>query len=192
VHINRLKYTTAVFKEAMRLYPPAPVTARHTVRESKIGDFTVPADVLIYIPIWWVQRSSLNWDNPDVFDPTRFLNVHAAPASGSTNNTGDPARHADRSESGKNFSRSASIGSSWIPFSGGQRNCVGQRFAMMEGPLILAKMVAAMEITFPEGFDPMPISTGPVQKPGVPMRVTLRERSASERQSAAEAFVAGQ
>jgi cytochrome P450 len=130
VQINKLKYITAVFKEAMRLYPPAPVTARHTtapmkLRVPKKSDegvdtdtdtdtdtfVTVPEDTLIYIPIWWIHRSPLNWDRPDEFDPTRFLQQDAK--------DGEAVRRV------KAYS--------WIPFSGGQRNCVGQRFALLEG-----------------------------------------------------------
>jgi cytochrome P450 len=138
VHVNKLKFTTAVFKEAMRLYPPAPVTARHTTAPMKLriggkgvgavnngtageedeeddGEdvfVEVPEDTLVYIPIWWVHRSPLNWDRPDEFDPTRFLQQEEE----------DGQARANRSTAYR-----------WIPFSGGQRNCVGQRFALLEG-----------------------------------------------------------
>jgi len=153
---NQLKYTAAVVKEAMRLFPPAPVTARYTITPLELDGVTIPAGALIYIPIWLIHRTTLNWKDPLDFRPERFLTQQVESAVTSDDETIVPY--------------------SWIPFSGGQRNCVGQRFAMLEAPLLLARVVSAMNFDFPDDYDPQPISTGPVQKPGNPMIVTARVR----------------
>merc|ERR1711871_1071226 len=71
--VNKLEYNRAVFKEALRLYPPAPLTVRSTVKDSVIGGVDVPEGTVLYIPIWWIHRSPLNWRKPDEFHPERFL-----------------------------------------------------------------------------------------------------------------------
>ena len=37
------------------------------------GTVEVPADVLVYMPAWWVHRPELNWDRPNEFDPSKFF-----------------------------------------------------------------------------------------------------------------------
>ena len=121
--VRKLVYCTAVFKEALRMYPPAPVTARTTEKplELEPGKLTVPAGTLLYIPIWWVHRSKDNWgDDAEVFKPERFVR---------RDDEGVAVSHA-----GKHHPYA------WIPFSGGKRFCIGQRFATVEGTLFLASV----------------------------------------------------
>jgi len=155
--VNKLHYNRACFKEAMRLYPPAPLTVRHTTRPSTIGGVAVPTGTMLYIPIWHVHRSEYNWDDPEAFRPERFL-----------------SRGEDDQRRGAACQNKAQSPYAWIPFSGGQRNCVGQRFAMIEGTLVLAKLVEKLEFNFEPGYEPAPMMVLPVQKPRNPMMVNVR------------------
>lgn len=49
--VNDLKYCSAIFKESLRLYPPAPQVFRITPEEVKIGEYLIPKDT----PLW------VNW-----------------------------------------------------------------------------------------------------------------------------------
>ncbi len=101
----------------------------------------------MWIPITTVQRSPLNWERPDEADPSRF-----APA-----NVIHPG--------------------AWVPFSGGQRNCIGMRFALLEATLILAVMAqnfsfssVCKEKTLPCGL------CGVIQKPLDGVKVVMTPR----------------
>ena len=78
----------AVFHEAMRLYPPAPMLMRRTVKPVQLGGVAIGAGATVNIPIYVVHRHRLLWKDPLRFDPSRF--APEAKAKG-----GDP-RHAAR------------------------------------------------------------------------------------------------
>ncbi len=63
---SSLTYTRCVFEEALRLFPPAPITVRTTTSEITMSDGTVvPPGVTIVIPSFVVQRDGHNWpDEP--------------------------------------------------------------------------------------------------------------------------------
>jgi len=68
-----LPYTRAIIEETLRLYPPAAMLARTAVAEDRLcGREVRPKDTLI-IPIYALHRSHVHWDDPDSFDPDRFL-----------------------------------------------------------------------------------------------------------------------
>ena len=97
----------------MRLYPPVPRFDRQAVVADRIGDQEVlPGDIISIWP-WILHRHKSLWDDPDAFDPDRFL--------------------ADRGERHR---------FQYIPFGGGPRLCVGARFAMAEALAILAHWLA--------------------------------------------------
>lgn len=105
-----LPYTRAVFDETLRLYPPAWLITRRALEEDHIGGATIPPDALIIMSPYVTHRHPDFWPNPAGFDPERFL----------------PANSAGRPRF------------AYIPFGGGPRLCIGDSFALMEGPLILA------------------------------------------------------
>ena len=158
--VRKLVYCTAVFKEALRMYPPAPVTARTTEKPLEIepGKLTVPAGTLLYIPIWWVHRSKENWgEDAETFDPERFVR---------RDESGVPVSHAGRHHP-----------YAWIPFSGGKRFCIGQRFATVEGTLFLASLVRSFRFSIRKEAPPVePVSSGVVQKTKVPLLLDVCPR----------------
>ncbi|CAG8584746.1 5369_t:CDS:2, partial [Cetraspora pellucida] len=69
---------------------------------------TIPEGVKITVNIWQMHRNSDLWNDADKFIPERFMN---------------PEKE---------------IKNNWAPFSGGHRNCIGQKFSMMEQKIIIA------------------------------------------------------
>ena len=108
--VAALPYTQAVVNETLRLYPPAYVTGREAVRDTRIGDLRVPSRHIILISMHATHRDPRFYPEPDAFRPERWL---------------------DGLE--KRLPRGA-----FIPFGMGSRKCVGAVFAMMEATLLLA------------------------------------------------------
>ncbi|KAM3614417.1 uncharacterized protein V6R79_013848 [Siganus canaliculatus] len=103
--LSKIPYTTMCIKESLRLYPPVPGIARKITKPITFFDGrTLPAGFQIGTSVYGIHRNATVWENPDVFDPLRFLPENASGRS----------PHA------------------FIPFSAGPRNCIGQTFAMNE------------------------------------------------------------
>lgn len=62
--LEQLNYLTAVIREGIRLYPPAPLMLRTPI-DSNIST--------IFIPIWLLNRNPRFWDDPLEFKPERWL-----------------------------------------------------------------------------------------------------------------------
>jgi cytochrome P450 len=129
--LPRLTYTTRVFHEALRLYPPIWVMERRALREDEIGGYTIPAASSVVICPYVTHRHPGLWENPDGFDPDRFLPERGFP-------------HA-----------------AYLPFGLGQRLCIGNHFAMMEAVLILAMVLQRFRLELAPGavVEPKPSIT---------------------------------
>jgi len=110
--VPNLPYTTAVLKEAMRLYPPAWIIGRRAVEADVIDGFDIPRDSFVFVCPWVTHRHPDFFPNPEGFDPDRFMPERAASV----------ARYA------------------YFPFGAGPRICIGQGFAMLEAVLLLATL----------------------------------------------------
>lgn len=109
----KLKLTDKVLKEALRVFPPLPMIARRLHSDVEIGGVTLPAGVTTLILPFATHRDPKYFGRPRDFFPNHF-DVDAC------------------------SSRSAYA---FIPFSAGPRNCIGQRFAVMEEKVLLARLV---------------------------------------------------
>jgi len=99
-----LTYTTQVIKEALRVYPPMPVTIRRSLKDGMLGRYRVRKDDIILVGTLAAQRDPRYWGpDPDRFDPDQFAMEKVV---------GRP-RHA------------------FIPFSVGRRQCMAQEVTFM-------------------------------------------------------------
>lgn len=117
--LGKLEYLDRVLKESQRMYPPVPMVARNALEDVEVGGYLVPRDAYVILSTWSAHRHPDFWENPDAFDPDRFLpeRFEAVP------------RHA------------------FLPFSLGQRKCIGDRFATMEAKLLLAMIVQRVHLS---------------------------------------------
>ncbi|MFJ6718842.1 MULTISPECIES: cytochrome P450 [unclassified Streptomyces] len=145
--LDRLPYLTQVLKEAMRLYPAAPVMGRKAVAASRIGGLTVPAGANVILAPWVTHRHPAHWPDPERFDPERFT----------------PEAEAGRPRY------------AWFPFGGGPRACIGQHFSMLESVIALAVMLREYE--FEAVDREVPVGVGITLRADGPARCRLRRRT---------------
>ena len=115
--LDALEFTTMCLKESMRLYPPVPFIARTINEDINVDHYIIPKGTAVSIPITLLHRHPKFWENPDKFDPTRFYSLKPG---------------------GTNFS--------YIPFSAGHRNCIGQKFALTEELVAVARVLISFEL----------------------------------------------
>ncbi|XP_005398705.1 PREDICTED: cytochrome P450 4A6-like [Chinchilla lanigera] len=127
-HLDQMPYTTMCIKEALRIYPPVPVVIRELTKPVTFPDGkSLPKGIPITLSFYALHHNAKVWPNPEVFDPSRF-----AP---------DSARHSH----------------SFLPFSGGSRNCIGKQFAMNELKLAVALTLLRFELRPDPTRVPFPI-----------------------------------
>lgn len=72
--ITRLPYLQAIVKETFRLHPAAPfLVPRKAVSDVKLFGYTVPKDAQVMVNVWAIGRDPDLWENPNSFNPERFL-----------------------------------------------------------------------------------------------------------------------
>ena len=70
--LERLPWTTAVIREAMRLYPPIWIIERRAREEDVIGGSRIPAGSSVLISPWVTHRHPDAWDDPERSRPNDF------------------------------------------------------------------------------------------------------------------------
>ncbi len=129
--LARLPYCLQVFKEAMRLYPPAYAFSRRAIHDVEIDGYHVPKGRVVLIAPYTLHRREEYFPAPGQFDPERFT----------------PERE-------KQLPRYA-----YLPFGAGPRICIGMYFAMMEGHLLLATFAQRASFSLVPGqtIEPDPV-----------------------------------
>ncbi|KAL6446209.1 hypothetical protein ACFW04_001080 [Cataglyphis niger] len=111
--LSQLKYLDRIIKETLRLFPSVPLISRQLTENVKIGDHMLPKDTTVLLGISLMHRNPEVWSEPKKFDPDRFLP--------------DNSKHRNPY--------------AYVPFSAGPRNCIGQRFALLEEKTILTAIL---------------------------------------------------
>lgn len=122
VSFERLNYTHAVVREALRLYPPGWLTSRESLREVNFQGHPVPAGTTITVSQWVTHRDPRFYDRPADFSPNRWL--------------------SDRPQ---DLPRGA-----YFPFGLGPRACIGASIALTEIVLIVATIWHRFRMALPD------------------------------------------
>ena len=143
-----LPYLDMVLDETLRLYPPAWVGPRRSVREFEFSGYHVPAGAYVNYCSWASHRLPEVFPEPEAFIPERFTRERKA----------------------------ALPRGAYIPFGGGSRICIGKRFGQAEVKLVATMLLQRMRLELMPGRT-MTVRQMPTLGPqgGLPMRVRERE-----------------
>ena len=78
--ISKLRYTQAVLRESLRLYPPAWYTPRTNVEEDILDGVRIPAGSTVIIFQYLMHHDPQFWSDAGTFRPERFLGSSDHPA----------------------------------------------------------------------------------------------------------------
>ncbi len=150
VALERCEILTAVFEEALRLYPPAAMLSRQAIADDELAGLRIPAGTVVTVSPYVLHRRRGLWDHPDAFDPSQFL--------------GERRDRIDRF--------------AYIPFGAGPRVCIGMAFAMQEGIILLAHFLRALRFDLVEGHVVMPLQRVTLRpREGMKMHVKRRDKA---------------
>jgi cytochrome P450 len=125
--IQNFPYMKAVIKETLRLYLPAPLLMARESREKCIisGYYHIPANTIVYVNGWAIQRDPNIWKNPEKFTPERYL------------------------DNSINF-----LGQDFelIPFGAGRRICPGMSLGVASLEIVLANLLFSFAWELPHGL----------------------------------------
>lgn len=121
--LPNLPYVQMILFETLRLYPPIWVSARKVIADDEILGYRIPAGSHVTISAHVTHRSPLLWEEPERFNPDRFL-----------------------PELAKARPRYA-----YFPFLGGPHQCLGRDFVLLELQLVLIMLAQRYRLEVPAG-----------------------------------------
>jgi len=146
--IASMKYLDTVLKESLRLYQSVPIISRRLGEDVEIEGHLIPANTNIILGKFLLHRDPKTFPNPDKFDPERF----------SLEN--QKGRHAY----------------SYVPFSAGPRNCIGQKFATMEEKVMVSSVLRKYKLRSTMKVEEIPLLVEIILRPKSGLRISLEKR----------------
>lgn len=124
--LKALDYTKRVLQEVARLRPSFWWFARVAIDDDNIAGQPIKAGTTVFISQYLIHTLPTVWDNPEAFDPDRFL----------------PENVSQRSKF------------AYFPFGAGPRVCIGSAFAMMEMQFALAMIFRRFDVEIKSAANP--------------------------------------
>ncbi|MCC1480495.1 cytochrome P450 [Roseibaca sp. Y0-43] len=136
------------FREALRLYPPVPMMVREAAKPESFRNRPIAPGAQVIVSPWHMGRNETIWPDPHAFRPERWQE--------------DESRARARD--------------GYIPFSAGPRVCPGAGFAMAEGVLMLARILAQWRLRADPARVPVPQAHMTVRaRDGIWLEFALRD-----------------
>ena len=137
----------AVFRETLRLYAPIQLLPRRNVRTFDWSGHRIPANSHILLPPQVCHRDAATFEDPDSFEPGRFLEASARDV--------DPF--------------------TWIPFGRGRHMCMGTHFALVEAKAFFVALLSSFDLELATTSAPA-IEHLPVLRPSGRLPITFVRR----------------
>ncbi|XP_021961393.1 cytochrome P450 4c3 [Folsomia candida] len=146
--VSKMKYLDYCIKETLRLLPSVPVYFRHLTEDVKSAENILPKGITVAISSYLLHRDPNVFPKPEVFDPMRF----------------SPENSVGRNPF------------AYVPFSAGPRNCIGQRFALLEEKIVLSKLFMNYNFQSVQKWEDVKMVSEIVIRPydGINVKVTKR------------------
>lgn len=152
--LSKMKYMDMVLNEVLRLYPPFVLNDRLCTKDFKLEDGKTAMEFVkgdqLWIPVHCYHHDQDYWSEPDKFDPERFSEENKSNIN--------PAHY--------------------IPFGMGPRQCIANRFSLLEGKVAFYYLLKDFTINVSAKTEiPMRIrSTHFIQAPAEGLHLTLKKR----------------
>jgi sterol 14-demethylase len=117
--LREVPWLESSIKEALRLHPPLILLLRKVVEPLEVEGYTIPAGKLVGTSIAVSNRLEGAFEDPDRFDPSRYIEPRQDDLDNPWN---------------------------WIPFGAGRHRCVGASFALMQLKTIFCVLLRDWEL----------------------------------------------
>lgn len=144
---EQMTYTRGVFLEALRFYPQPPILLRDCMEDHRLGEFSIKQGDQLLVNVLAVHHDPTCWPEPEAFLPERYEDI----------------------------ALEKMLQHHYLSFGGGSRSCIGRRFAVLEGCMLLAMIVRHMELTLCDP-EPVPPKFAAMMVPETPLRLRLSPR----------------
>jgi cytochrome P450 len=122
-----LVYTEAVISEVTRLQPPVPVFMRAASTDTEIGGYKIKEGTQIFTNYIGVHIHKDHWDEPEKFNPDRFLK-----------------------DDNYNI-----VKNSYLTFGGGIRVCPGRHWAVKNIKILLVRLLTKFDMSLVDPDSPL-------------------------------------
>jgi len=147
--LTDMKYLERIVKEALRMFPSVPMISRNLANDTNLGGYVVPKGVQVVVDILNLHYDPKYYPKPEIFDPDRFL----------------PENVKDRHPY------------AYVPFSAGPRNCIGQKFAIMEEKTVLSYLIRNFKFESTEAPKDVKFVFELILKPAAGIKMRLYPRN---------------
>lgn len=146
-YLDKLTYLKCVIKETLRLHPPIPLLLHETSEDTNVAGYLIPKSTRVWINAWAIGRDKSAWEEPEKFNPSRFLNDGMPDFKGS------------------NFE--------FIPFGSGRRSCPGMQLGLYAVEMAVANLLHCFNWELPNGMKPSELDMNDVFGLTAPRAVQL-------------------
>nr|KAF6427353.1 cytochrome P450 family 4 subfamily V member 2 [Rousettus aegyptiacus] len=150
--LKKLKYLDCVIKETLRLFPSVPLIARSLNEDCEIAGFNIAKGSQVIIISYALHRDLRHFPDPEEFQPERFFPENMK------------GRHPY----------------SYVPFSAGPRNCIGQKFAIIEEKTVLSCILRRFWVECSQEREDLGLIGTLILRPTNGIWIKLKRRNADE------------
>lgn len=146
--IPNFKYIKNVVNESLRIRPVIPMVDRIATEDFVIDGYRIPSGTYLGLFLWSAPHDTRYWDDPYEFNPDRF------------------SKENQKKHEYAN-----------IPFSAGERNCIGSKFAIQEIIIAVAMIARELDVEYDETKEVIATYEGVIEPSNLYLKFKPRVRA---------------